>query len=408
MKIKFLALLSLIILSLFVTGCNPKENLADGDFEQKTNKIELSLEIYEDLITEISDLTTERVNNEGKLWIDEDITIGDFLKFESIIMEDYGKLLKKVQNLKAESSTGKEIIITLEEIIQLKILYTTDAFDTTITDFENMKINEYYSKLTEWQYQEHQDFIADIANNVYIPIKEKNEFLELLDTKFRKEFNSVEEVVTSNGDVYFPFEPITLGGIGGDSGDIFYLKNGLTKFRANHIGESNFIVYLYDVNGNRIELIVNEIGSYSGEKLVYISNSGDYYLDVTSDGKWGMTISDPNAPIQSNKEKIAEEEKEIIPWETFLEECQAGYAKTIFLSDKQYYTDVCEKEYAIEFNLPEYCEKLTDLTQIDNCWATLARHNKDDKYCDNLEKYGDGKNSMYKDCKNRVLGLYQV
>jgi hypothetical protein len=55
----------------------------------------------------------------------------------------------------------------------------------------------------------------------------------------------------------------------------------LTTLALSHVGTSNFIVWAYDANGRRIDLLVNEIGNYSGSVLMPLATR---YLGITADG----------------------------------------------------------------------------------------------------------------------------
>lgn len=55
-----------------------------------------------------------------------------------------------------------------------------------------------------------------------------------------------------------------------------------------HTGSSNFAVWIHDASGER-DLLVNEIGAYSGQAVMALKSGGKYFLEVTADGPW--TIS---------------------------------------------------------------------------------------------------------------------
>jgi hypothetical protein len=67
-------------------------------------------------------------------------------------------------------------------------------------------------------------------------------------------------------------------------------KTGLSTFSMHHTGDRNFAITLKDENDKYISLLVNEIGDYSGKKSVRLT-SGEYYLDITADGDWTITIT---------------------------------------------------------------------------------------------------------------------
>ncbi len=62
---------------------------------------------------------------------------------------------------------------------------------------------------------------------------------------------------------------------------------------VRHRGESNLVIYLigYGEETSGSELLVNEIGNYSGQTLVDEMPEGGYLLAVQADGPWTMTFS---------------------------------------------------------------------------------------------------------------------
>lgn len=83
---------------------------------------------------------------------------------------------------------------------------------------------------------------------------------------------------------------ITLTGSGQTATEPFELESGLAVFRMTHQGNRNFIVYLLDQNGRRVDLLVNDIGSSSGSKAVQIPRDGTYLLQVEADGPWTVQV----------------------------------------------------------------------------------------------------------------------
>ncbi|WP_428372582.1 hypothetical protein [Methanoregula sp.] len=67
-------------------------------------------------------------------------------------------------------------------------------------------------------------------------------------------------------------------------------ESGLWVFTTNYSGQSNFIVWLGDNQGNRLALLANEIGIYSGVKPQKL-DAGKYYLNVTASGPWTIQAS---------------------------------------------------------------------------------------------------------------------
>jgi len=88
-------------------------------------------------------------------------------------------------------------------------------------------------------------------------------------------------------------EPITLSGTGQEATSKFSLEKGLSIFRMSHDGDSNFAIWLLDDEGDNVELLVNDIGSFDGSKAVGIKKHGDHLLDISADGRWAITIEQP-------------------------------------------------------------------------------------------------------------------
>ncbi|MCZ6750410.1 MAG: IPT/TIG domain-containing protein [Acidobacteria bacterium] len=88
-------------------------------------------------------------------------------------------------------------------------------------------------------------------------------------------------------------EPIQLSGFGQQVTQNFTLESGLSIFRMTHNGTSNFMVTLFDSNGQSVETLVNEMGAFGGAKAVEISEEGEYFLDISADGMWMVEIEQP-------------------------------------------------------------------------------------------------------------------
>lgn len=67
------------------------------------------------------------------------------------------------------------------------------------------------------------------------------------------------------------------------------LEGGLTTLSLNHAGSSNFAVWLINNDGEQVDLLANEIGSFEGSKNVGVS-AGVYWLDVEADGSWNISF----------------------------------------------------------------------------------------------------------------------
>ena len=48
-----------------------------------------------------------------------------------------------------------------------------------------------------------------------------------------------------------------------------------------------------DAQGDRVDLLVSETGSFDGSKAVGIEESGGHILDISADGNWTVSIMHP-------------------------------------------------------------------------------------------------------------------
>lgn len=88
-------------------------------------------------------------------------------------------------------------------------------------------------------------------------------------------------------------KPIKLSGSSKQATKKFTLEEGLSIFEVKHSGSANFIVELLDNNGDTVELVANEIGSFNGSNAVGIQVKGKHLLNVEADGSWSITIKQP-------------------------------------------------------------------------------------------------------------------
>jgi len=86
---------------------------------------------------------------------------------------------------------------------------------------------------------------------------------------------------------------ISFSGYGEDTSPRFTLSEGLAIFAINNSGSGNFIVWLTDIHGIKVDRLVNDAGNFDGAKALGISIAGDYILDITSDGPWNVNITEP-------------------------------------------------------------------------------------------------------------------
>lgn len=105
----------------------------------------------------------------------------------------------------------------------------------------------------------------------------------------------------------------TVSGSGDTSTDLIELEAGFAVFEGNYSGSRNFIVELLDENGNTVELLVNEIGSYKGKTFAIINSTGKYYLNVTASGSWNFSISQTIPPnIESAPTEISGQGDDVV------------------------------------------------------------------------------------------------
>jgi len=89
-------------------------------------------------------------------------------------------------------------------------------------------------------------------------------------------------------------ETITqFSGKGKSISNFFNLNSGIKIINMQNTGSSNFVVKLLDKDGNYVELLANEIGSFKGSKVINIEQSGIYLFDIDSNGNWVINIEEP-------------------------------------------------------------------------------------------------------------------
>lgn len=70
----------------------------------------------------------------------------------------------------------------------------------------------------------------------------------------------------------------------------FSMRRGLLQATFTHDGERNFVAMLYRANGERVGLLVNKIGAYSGSVTQAIREAGLYWLEVRASGAWSVKL----------------------------------------------------------------------------------------------------------------------
>jgi hypothetical protein len=85
-------------------------------------------------------------------------------------------------------------------------------------------------------------------------------------------------------------EPISVSGSGDDVVDI-EKWDGPAIARISYSGGSNFVVWNYDADGDKIDLLVNTVGNYEGTRpLDFLDTEHTARFQVESSGEWEITI----------------------------------------------------------------------------------------------------------------------
>lgn len=90
-----------------------------------------------------------------------------------------------------------------------------------------------------------------------------------------------------------PPEPITLSGNGDDLVDLTdFNPEGIFGVEITGSGSGNFAVWNYDAQGDQIDLLVNEIGAYTGRHLLDIQDRQPPTagFEVTASGPWTIEV----------------------------------------------------------------------------------------------------------------------
>jgi hypothetical protein len=83
-----------------------------------------------------------------------------------------------------------------------------------------------------------------------------------------------------------------ISGQGKTATKTFRVAGGMTVFRFQHRGQSNFIVGLLTSSGKEIDGLVNEIGTIEGATARGLEE-GRYLFNVEADGPWSIRIEQP-------------------------------------------------------------------------------------------------------------------
>lgn len=84
-------------------------------------------------------------------------------------------------------------------------------------------------------------------------------------------------------------EPVVFNGRGASVLQNVNIPDGMYKIYMKNVGSSNFIITVYDDNGDRIDGWANEIGNYSGY-IIFTGSLSDGTIEVRSKGEWTIEI----------------------------------------------------------------------------------------------------------------------
>lgn len=84
--------------------------------------------------------------------------------------------------------------------------------------------------------------------------------------------------------------PLEFSGEGPGATGFFQTNGGLIVFRVSHKGRNNFIVTLLNYHGEAVDLLVNEIGRFTGSHATSSIEGATYLLDIDASGKWSIKV----------------------------------------------------------------------------------------------------------------------
>jgi hypothetical protein len=91
-----------------------------------------------------------------------------------------------------------------------------------------------------------------------------------------------------------PVMPIITSGFGDTLTTSVPLTSGLAVFTLSHDGSSNFAIWFHEEStGERLDLLVNEIGPFNGRIAIEIPVDSTYLYDVTANGNWAIEVIQP-------------------------------------------------------------------------------------------------------------------
>ncbi|WP_292370112.1 hypothetical protein [Methanoregula sp. UBA64] len=163
--------------------------------------------------------------------------------------------------------------------------------DGTFVEYFNLAGKAPVQATGTWQYNNgvYLTALTTGATNVWVitpsgAVKDENALIYVPGTEHGK-VQVTQTTSGSGGSKVTSFK-----GYGDDVQSFTATGDGMRIFSMSYSGESNFIIWLEDSQGNKLDLLVNEIGSYNG-KTSERMGPGTYYLDVSASGPWTVTLT---------------------------------------------------------------------------------------------------------------------
>jgi len=86
-------------------------------------------------------------------------------------------------------------------------------------------------------------------------------------------------------------EQYRFAGSGKGTTETFGLSKGILKISWQYIGDSNYILYLWDLSTSEKELLSNSIGSVEASALLPVAGGSDYMFEVLEGtGTWEIIV----------------------------------------------------------------------------------------------------------------------
>ncbi|WP_052344288.1 hypothetical protein [Bacillus ndiopicus] len=209
------------------------------------------------------------------------------LLFLSLIATFLFLIMAAIQYLKKNSTKGKKYVQFLIASLAVFII-SFILFGVTMEPTESVKENNDEKIETSTEPKETEEEKA---------ARETKEAEEkaLAEQKAKEEVEArakaeEEAIAKAEAERLAKLEALKLSGSGDTVTKSFTLEDGFVIVNSTHNGGRNFVLTLYDANGNRIDMLVNTIGGYKGAQAIAVT-AGEYKYEVKADGAWTINMS---------------------------------------------------------------------------------------------------------------------